>query len=157
MSIGPNPRSVPVERPDRDLSRPLPAAVSWIVLGTFVTAFAVAYLALGLPWWMPALYGALSVFAFVAYGLDKRAARRGTPRAPERTLLNLGVLGGWPGALVAQQVFRHKTRKRSFRQAFWRTVVLNVLLLGGLIALATINGWDLALPGLLDDVTSLIG
>ena len=36
----------------------------------------------------------------------------------------LGFVGGWPGALVAQQGFRHKTRKRSFRRAFWTTVVI---------------------------------
>ncbi|MFH8252519.1 DUF1294 domain-containing protein [Microbacterium sp. B2969] len=121
----------PIDRTaDRDLSRPLPAALSWTVLGVFVAAFATAWFALTLPWWLPALYGALSVVAFAAYGLDKRAAKRSTPRTPERTLLTLGVLGGWPGALVAQQVFRHKTRKRTFRRAFWVTVVVNVLVLG---------------------------
>lgn len=118
------------ERPGRDLSRPLPAALSWTVLIGFTAAFAGAYVVLELAWWVPALYGAASVVAFAAYGLDKRAARRGTWRVSEQTLLLLGLVGGWPGALVAQQLFRHKTRKRTFRRAFWGTVVLNVLALG---------------------------
>lgn len=135
-------RDAASDRP-RDLSRPLPSGISWTVLITFVAAFAVAVIALGLPWWMPALYVAMSVIAFAAYGFDKAAARRDAPRASEKSLLTLGLLCGWPGALVAQQVFRHKTRKRSFRRAFWRSVVLNVLLLAAFVALATLRGWDL--------------
>jgi uncharacterized membrane protein YsdA (DUF1294 family) len=130
---------------ERDLSQPLPAALSWIVLAVFVAAFAVAYVVLALPWWMPALYAALSAVAFVAYGLDKRAARRGSRRTPEQALLTLGVLGGWPGAVVAQQLLRHKTRKRSFRSAFWLTVVVNVVVLAAVVTLATVNDWDLSL------------
>ena len=38
----------------------------------------------------------------------------------------LGLLGGWPGAIVAQQMLRQKTTKVSFRIAFWVTVVVNV-------------------------------
>ena len=121
----------------------------------FAGAFAVAYFVLALPWWMPALYGALSVIAFGAYGLDKRAARRGGPRTSEQTLLTLGLLGGWPGALVAQQLFRHKTRKRSFRRAFWLTVVVNVLALAGVLTLATLNGWDLSLDATLGGILSV--
>ena len=128
----------------RDLSRPLPAALSWTVLIAFVVAVAIAVVMLALPWWLPTLYAVLSVVAFAAYGLDKSAARREGQRVSEQTLLALGLLGGWPGSLVAQQLFRHKTRKRSFRRAFWRTVVLNVLLLGAFLTLATLRGWDLA-------------
>lgn len=117
------------ERPGRDLSKPLPAALSWTVLLVFAGAFASAYFVLGLAWWVPALYGAASVVAFAAYGIDKAAARRQAARVSEQTLLLLGLVGGWPGALVAQQVFRHKTRKRSFRRAFWGTVGVNVLAL----------------------------
>ncbi|GAA1507240.1 DUF1294 domain-containing protein [Agromyces terreus] len=126
----------PAPRPDRDLSRPLPSSLSWTVLIVFVAAFAVAYVVLDLPWWLPAISAGLSVVAFAAYGLDKAAAgRAGRRRTPESTLHLLGLLGGWPGALVAQQLFRHKTRKRSFRRVFWFTVVLNVLALSLVIAL----------------------
>lgn len=109
----------------------------------FAAVFAVAALMLELPWWLPALYGALSVVAFGAYGLDKAAARRQWRRVSEQTLLLLGLVGGWPGALVAQQLFRHKTRKRSFRRAFWGTVVLNVLAVAVLVGVATANGVSL--------------
>lgn len=123
------------ERPSRDLSRPLPAALSWTVLVVFAAVFATGCLVLELAWWVPALYGAASVVAFAAYGLDKSAARRGAPRISEQTLLLLGLVGGWPGALIAQQLFRHKTRKRSFRRAFWGTVVLNILALAAYVVL----------------------
>ena len=121
-------------RPDRDLSRPLPASLSWTVLVVFAGALPLAVAAFDLPWWLAAWYGAASVVAFVVYGADKSAARRAGPRVSERTLLALGLVGGWPGALVAQQVFRHKTRKRTFRRAFWTTVLLNVVVLALLIA-----------------------
>jgi uncharacterized membrane protein YsdA (DUF1294 family) len=75
------------------------------------------------------VYAVLSVASFVAYGWDKHAAVSGGWRTPERTLHLLSLAGGWPGALIAQTVFRHKTRKRSFQIAFWFTVVANCALL----------------------------
>ena len=75
------------------------------------------------------LYIAASVAAFVAYGLDKSAAQRGRWRTRESTLHVLSLIGGWPGALVAQRVFRHKSRKHSFRAAFYLTVVVNCMAL----------------------------
>jgi hypothetical protein len=38
----------------------------------------------------------------------------------------LSLCCGWPGALVAQQAFRHKSKKESFRFVFWITVILNM-------------------------------
>jgi uncharacterized membrane protein YsdA (DUF1294 family) len=69
---------------------------------------------------------AASVVAFVAFARDKAAARLGTRRTPEFVLHFLGALGGWPGALVAQHVFHHKTRKLEFQIVFWLTVVSHV-------------------------------
>jgi uncharacterized membrane protein YsdA (DUF1294 family) len=66
-----------------------------------------------------------SLASFVLYGLDKSAARRGRRRTPELTLHTLGLLGGWPGAFVAQRVFHHKSRKLSFQVTYWLTVVVN--------------------------------
>jgi uncharacterized membrane protein YsdA (DUF1294 family) len=140
-SVRPSSGSV---RPDRDMSRPLPAALSWSVLLVFTVGFAVAVVVLGIPLWVPAAYGVMSVIAFTVYGFDKSAARRGGQRVSEQTLLTLGLVGGWPGALVAQQLFRHKTRKRSFRRAFWARVVLNVVLLALVIAVTMLWGWDIS-------------
>ncbi|MGU3643964.1 DUF1294 domain-containing protein [Microbacterium sp. C23T] len=123
------------ERPGRDLSKPLPAALSWITLLVFVAALAGVYFVFELAWWVPALYGAASIIAFAAYGIDKAAARRQANRISEQTLVILGLIGGWPGALVAQQAFRHKTRKRSFRRAFWATVGVNILALAAYVYL----------------------
>lgn len=63
---------------------------------------------------------------FFIYAIDKSAARRSAWRTPERTLHLLALAGGWPGALLAQQLLRHKTAKLPFRITFWVTVVLNV-------------------------------
>jgi uncharacterized membrane protein YsdA (DUF1294 family) len=71
------------------------------------------------------LYLAASFTAAVAYGVDKSAAQSGRWRTAESTLHVLALIGGWPGALVAQRVFRHKSRKPSFRTAFLATVALN--------------------------------
>ena len=72
-----------------------------------------------------AAYVLLSMVTFVAYAVDKSSARNGTWRVSESTLHFLSLTGGWPGALVAQQVLRHKTRKQSFRFVFRITVILN--------------------------------
>jgi uncharacterized membrane protein YsdA (DUF1294 family) len=74
------------------------------------------------------LVAVTSVVSFAAYGVDKRRAGTGGRRVPERTFLLLAFLGGWPGAIVAQRRFRHKTRKVPFLAAFWVVVVLHVVL-----------------------------
>ena len=85
----------------------------------------------------PLLFGAyicLSVMTYIAYAADKSAAQDGGRRTPENTLHMLSLAGGWPGALVAQQVHRHKTKKASFRQVFWLTVLVNCSALGWLFS-----------------------
>jgi uncharacterized membrane protein YsdA (DUF1294 family) len=74
-------------------------------------------------------YLAASVGTFVAYAFDKSAAQSGRWRTSERTLHLLALVGGWPGALIAQRVFRHKSRKPSFQAGFILTVVLNCVAL----------------------------
>ena len=70
-------------------------------------------------------YAVLSGVALVMYRADKAAARRGGWRTPEANLHVVALLGGWPGALVARPLFRHKTSKQPFRSVFWCTVVAN--------------------------------
>jgi len=78
-----------------------------------------------LPMAVAALYVAASLAALVAYAIDKSAAQRGSWRTRETTLHVLALVGGWPGALIAQAAFHHKSRKVSFQVAFWLTVALN--------------------------------
>lgn len=71
------------------------------------------------------VYVAASLAAFVAYGWDKRAAVRGRARVPEKRLHLLELAGGWPGAFIAQRLFRHKVRKPRYQIVFWTIVVLH--------------------------------
>ena len=73
---------------------------------------------------------ACSAIAFVLYGIDKRRAIRKQPRISERTLHLLSMLGGWPGAHLAQRLFHHKTLKVSFRLVFWFTVAVHLIIIG---------------------------
>jgi uncharacterized membrane protein YsdA (DUF1294 family) len=72
----------------------------------------------------------MSVVCFIAYGLDKRQAANNGRRVSERSLHLMAFLGGWPGALIGQQHFRHKTQKVKFRVVFWMVVVLHVGIVG---------------------------
>ncbi len=81
------------------------------------------------------IYLIASVVAFLLYGSDKAAARRKKWRTPEATLHAAGFLGGWPGALIAQRVYRHKSRKESFQVVFWVTVVMNLIAFGWIHAI----------------------
>jgi uncharacterized membrane protein YsdA (DUF1294 family) len=65
------------------------------------------------------LFALVNAAAFVALGWDKRCATVGDRRIPERTLLGLAAIGGSLGAVAAQQLFRHKTRKEPFRTLLW--------------------------------------
>lgn len=76
--------------------------------------------------------GLMSMACFIAYGLDKRRARNGGRRVSEHTLQLLAFLGGWPGALIGQRYFRHKTQKTAFLIVFWLAVVLHVGIVGAL-------------------------
>lgn len=97
----------------------------------FVSATALAgMLPLAVLW----IYLIASSITFFAYAFDKSAARNDSRRTPESTLHLLALVGGWPGALAAQRLFRHKSRKQSFQIAFWMTVILNCGVLGWLFS-----------------------
>jgi len=101
-----------------------------IVFVTLFVAFLAAALITGkLPLTVLGVYVVASVIAFIAYAFDKSAAEKEQWRTKESTLHLFGLMGGWPGALLAQKVFRHKSRKREFQIVFWATVVLNCVAL----------------------------
>lgn len=99
----------------------------FVLLGIFVY----------LQWLSPialVIYAGISCCGFFLYGRDKSAAQTGKWRIRESSLHLVGLLGGWPGALLAQRFFHHKTRKTSFQVLFWLTVVGNCAVLGCLVA-----------------------
>ncbi|ARQ09985.1 hypothetical protein NXC12_CH01952 [Rhizobium etli] len=79
---------------------------------------------------LAALFLALNLIVFSVYFLDKQAARQGGWRISERTLLTLALIGGSLGAVAAQQILRHKTRKEPFR-----SVLTAILILYGALAM----------------------
>jgi uncharacterized membrane protein YsdA (DUF1294 family) len=85
---------------------------------------------LGLPPVCAALIG-VNVVTLVLYGYDKHQAIAGGTRIPEATLHAAALLGGSPGAILAQGLFRHKTRKRSFRIVLAAIVLLQVAVIYG--------------------------
>lgn len=100
--------------------------------GTLVVipAFVIVYLVVGFLWQSPLLFALIYLIAspvtFLTYARDKSFAERGEWRTPEGTLHLLSLAGGWPGALLAQQLLRHKSAKAEFRAVFWATVVMNI-------------------------------
>ncbi|TDP12036.1 uncharacterized membrane protein YsdA (DUF1294 family) [Roseateles asaccharophilus] len=98
----------------------------WLIPG-FALLVLVVHLGFGLPHWLWGGYLAMSLATFIVYAGDKRAARLQQWRVSEATLHALALACGWPGALLAQQLLRHKSAKASFRRLFWLSVMLNVL------------------------------
>ncbi|KIC83556.1 DUF1294 domain-containing protein [Pseudomonas sp. C5pp] len=76
-------------------------------------------------WWPLALYPVMSLISLLLYWQDKHQARTQAWRTPEKVLHASELLGGWPGALLAQQLYRHKTRKVSYQLVFWGIVMVH--------------------------------
>lgn len=93
------------------------AFVNRVVLGNGMSDEHVAFLLL-----------ALNLIAFLTFWLDKQAAMRGEWRIRESTLLWIAFLGGSSGAVLAQQIFRHKTRKEPFRSQLLAIALLHLSL-----------------------------
>ncbi len=100
----------------------------------FVGFVVVAVIVGRLPIAVLILYVVTSIVAFFAYAFDKSAALRNEWRTKESTLQLFSLLGGWPGALAAQRLLRHKSAKTSFQVTFWLSVVLNCGALGWLFS-----------------------
>lgn len=99
----------------------------------FCAALVLTVLLGRLPLLILGIYLTASILAYVAYAMDKAAAESRRWRIAEDTLHIWSLIGGWPGAFVAQQRLRHKTSKTSFQVMFWFTVILDCGALGWLL------------------------
>lgn len=70
-------------------------------------------------------YLVLSVVTFAVYAHDKHAAKLDKWRTKEASLHVLALVGGWPGALWAQKILRHKSQKQPFKAILWIMIILN--------------------------------
>ncbi|NOQ78845.1 MAG: DUF1294 domain-containing protein [Gammaproteobacteria bacterium] len=113
------------------------SATSVIIVFVFAIFLALSVLTAKIPVIVLAFYSVASLLTFIMYAVDKSAAQNGDWRTPESTLHFLSLAGGWPGALIAQQKLRHKSKKQSFRAVFWVTVFINF---SAFIWLLTPNG-----------------
>lgn len=82
---------------------------------------------------------AVSGIVLLLYAVDKRRAQaKGAERVPEAGLHALELLGGWPGAFVAQRMLRHKNAKVGYQVKFWLIVAV-----WQLVSLDLLLGWRL--------------
>jgi len=100
---------------------PIAVTFAWL----FLLLVGVSVFVTGLPFLILGAYLFVSTVAYFAYAIDKSAAQAGRWRISETSLQLLALAGGWPGAIVAQQILRHKSKKGSFRIVFWTAVLLN--------------------------------
>lgn len=89
-----------------------------LLVGAVVTA--------ELPLYIPMIYAAMSIICYLTYWWDKRKAQAGQWRIKESTLQLMALLGGWPGALLAQSYLRHKSQKRAFLAVFYLAALANI-------------------------------
>ena len=107
--------------------RPTSPIIGAIAILAFAAIYSLVEIYWGpVPLWVLFLYLGVSAITFGSYAIDKSAARLKQRRVAETSLILLGMLGGWPGAILAQQLLRHKTAKPSFRAVFWTSVLVNV-------------------------------
>jgi uncharacterized membrane protein YsdA (DUF1294 family)/cold shock CspA family protein len=112
------------------------SVIPYVFAACFLLAVASVVALDRLPVSLLLIYLGASVLAFIAYALDKSAAKQNHWRTPESTLHLMALVGGWPGALAAQRLLRHKSVKTSFQVMFWLTVLLNCGALVWMLGLA---------------------
>ena len=103
----------------------LAICMAWLIGAAFFPSWQRAW------WWT--LYLGLTAVAspicLAAYGIDKQQVADKQDRVSERTLHLLALVGGWPGAVLGQQFFRHKTKKIVFRMVLWLILALHLALI----------------------------
>ena len=125
--VGPRSASLMRQIPRPDIAVPIALAMGFLI--AIAALAAVGWLDVS---WLALYYGA-SIITYGVYAHDKTAAQNAVWRTPEWTLHLLSLVGGWPGALIAQVLLRHKTRKLSFLIGYWFTVIVNFIALGVIV------------------------
>lgn len=138
LSTDPKGRKCAVEvRPIKGHKKNKPAMkqriVSTVILCCFSGIIYYLFESKLLPIQLIGLYTSMSIIAILMYAKDKNAAERGIWRTPESTLHVIALVGGWPGAGIAQSFLRHKSKKLSFRVTYWITVIANCCVLYWLV------------------------
>lgn len=126
-------RAKAVQYPVKAGSRPRPRVegpAPWtparvLVVPAFLAAYGFVVVRWGFHPLVPLVYIGASLVAVLVYAFDKAAAVGGHRRTPEGVLHAIALGCGWPGALLAQQLLRHKTSKAEFIHVFWATVLIN--------------------------------
>jgi uncharacterized membrane protein YsdA (DUF1294 family)/cold shock CspA family protein len=128
-AAAPRSRPAAAREPRRERERRPGASAEIAVMLVLVPAYAVLLVWAAASGRMPVplmlCAPLLWVFTFYCYWRDKFAAQRGAWRTPEAVLHGFGLVGGWPGAWLAQRLLRHKSAKASFRAVFWAGVALH--------------------------------
>lgn len=111
-------RAVNIERP---LVYGFSLALSvWFITVLFASVYLVDY-----PPIIVLFYILISAITYAVYAFDRSAMRNGEWRVSEWLLHALSLLGGWPGALMAQSLLRYKIIEQPFRMIFWLTALAN--------------------------------
>ena len=107
-----------------------------LIAVSFIGVFALAYSLAILPLWPFVYISIISLTTLLTFVWDKRAARNNSWRISEARLHLLSLLGGWPGALLAQQWLRHKSAKGRFKVILWLAIISNITICAGLVYFA---------------------
>lgn len=115
-------------------------AIAWLILCAGLLLWLVSASTRSGQLWGGGLYGGWTLISslatFILYAWDKRQARLDRWRVPEKRLHLLELAGGWPGALLGQQILRHKSSKQSFLTIFWLILSAHGLFVVGMLYLA---------------------
>lgn len=107
---------------------------AWLISLVFLGGVTASAAFSRIPMYVPAIYAAASLATYATYRKDKANAQAGQWRTSEATLHTLELLGGWPGALIAQWTIFHKNRKLTYQAVFWIIVLLHMAALAYVIA-----------------------
>lgn len=111
--------------------------MSYLVLAVLLPLPVYAAHQLGVNYlWVGSCFLVASALVYRLYAIDKRRAKEGLWRIPEAQLHLLELLGGWPGAFLAQRRLRHKCSKGSYQVLFWLIVLAYQL-----AALDSLQSW----------------